>query len=216
VAQRIGVIGGTGPEGKGLAARFAKAGLEVQIGSRSRERGQEAAAEIRKLAGGRVGGGTNEDAVKGAEIILVTVPYGGMRETLAGLAAAIGDVVLVSAVVPLQFSRTRVATLDVAEGSAAEEAQMVLPQARVVGAFQNLSASHLIDIEHPLDGDVVVCSDHLDALRAVIELADRLPGVRGVNGGPLPNSRYVEGLTALLLNINRIHKVETHIKILGL
>jgi hypothetical protein len=93
---------------------------------------------------------------------------------------------------------------------------MILPQARVVGAFQNLSASHLLDLDHDLDGDVIVCSDHIDALRETIELANSLPGVRGVNGGPLANSKYVEEITALLLNINRIHKAETHIKIAGL
>ena len=93
---------------------------------------------------------------------------------------------------------------------------MLLPAAKVVGAFQNLSASHLLDLEHAIDGDVIVCSDHLDALRETIEIADMIPGVRGINAGPLANSRYVEEITALLLNINRIHKAETHIKIAGL
>jgi NADPH-dependent F420 reductase len=214
---RIGLIGGTGPEGKGLAARFAKAGLEVVVGSRSVERGKEAAAEVQRLAGGRVRGATNEDAIKGADIVLITVPYSGLRQTLTDLSPAIGDIILVSTVVPLDFStRIRVSMLDVPEGSAAQEAQVLLPQARVAGAFQNLSASHLLDIEHQLDGDVVVCSDHPDALRATVDLANAIPGVRGVNGGPLANSVFVEGITALLLNINRIHKAETHIKIAGL
>jgi NADPH-dependent F420 reductase len=216
VASRIGLIGGTGPEGRGLAARFARAGLEVQIGSRAQERGREAADEIKKLAGGKVRGGTNEEAIEGADILLVTVPYAGMRETLLSLASKIGDVIVVSAVVPLEFSRTRIAAINVPDGCAAQEAQMLLPQARVVGAFQNLSASHLLDIEHKLDGDVIVCADHLDALRATIELADMLPGIRGINGGPLANSKYVEEITALLLNINRLYKAETHIKIAGL
>ena len=216
MATRIGLIGGTGPEGKGLAARFARVGLEVCIGSRSQERGREAADEVRALAGGSVNGGANEDCVRGANIILVTVPYAAMRDTLTALSPAIGGGVVISAVVPLQFSKARIAALAVAGGSAAQEAQALLPQARVVGAFQNLSAGHLLDVEHDLDGDVIVCSDDQDALRETIALADMLPGVRGVNGGPLANSRYVEEITALLLNINRIHKAETHIKIAGL
>jgi NADPH-dependent F420 reductase len=216
VAKRIGLIGGTGPEGKGLAARFAKAGLDVCIGSRAAERGAEAADEIGKLAGRKVRGGTNEDAVRDAEIVLVTVPYAGMRDTLAGLAGQIGDRIVVSAVVPLQFSRTRISTLEVADGSAAEEAQLLLPMAKVVGAFHNLSASHLLDLNHPIDGDVLVCSDHIDGLRETIELAGLIDGARGVNAGPLASSRYIEDITALLLTINRIHKAETHVKISGI
>jgi NADPH-dependent F420 reductase len=216
VAKRIALIGGTGPEGKGLAARFARAGLEVVIGSRSSERGQEAAGEVKKLAGGNVSGAANADSLKGADVVLVTVPYSGLRATLTELSPYIGNLVLISAVVPLEFSKARIAAINVPDGSAAQEAQTLVPQARVVGAFQNLSASHLLDIDHELDGDVIVCSDHGDALREVIDLANLLPGARGVNGGPLANSKYVEEITALLLNINRIHKAETHIKIAGL
>jgi NADPH-dependent F420 reductase len=216
VSQRIGVVGGTGPEGKGLAARFARAGLAVYIGSRSAERGDEAAQEIAALTGKAVSGGTNEEAVHGADLVLLAVPYSGLRDTLTGLATHISDQIVVSTVVPLQFSRARVSVLEVPDGSAAEEAQALLPQARVAAAFHNLSAGHLIDIEHPIDGDVVVCGDEAGALQATIELANLIEGVRGVNGGPLANSRFVEDMTALLLNINRIHKAETHFKIVGI
>lgn len=216
MAKRIGLIGGTGPEGKGLAARFARAGIEVRIGSRSAERGAETAAEVSALSGGRVTGGTNAEAVRDVDIVVVTVPYAGMADTLRDLAEAIGSAVVVSAVVPLQFSRARVAAIHVPEGSAAEEAQKLLPAARVVGAFQNLSAGHLLDLDHAIDGDVIVCGDDAAAVRATIELAETIAGVRGVNGGPLANSHYVEEITALLLNINRLHKTETHVKIAGL
>jgi NADPH-dependent F420 reductase len=215
LAKRIGLIGGTGPEGKGLGARFARAGLEVIIGSRSAERGQEAASEVAMLSGGKVRGAANEDAVRQADIVLVTVPYSGMADTLGALVDAVGDKVVVSAVVPLQFSKARVAALDVADGSAAQEAQRILPRARVVGAFQNLSAHHLLDLGHPIDGDVLVCGDDREALDEVMALANLIEGARGVNCGPLANARYIEDITALLLNINRIHKTETHIKIAG-
>ena len=212
----IGLIGGTGPEGKGLAARFAHAGLEVFIGSRSAERGAAAAQEMEAVASGRIRGGANADAAKAGEVVVIAVPYGGMAETLQVLASDVREKVVISAVVPLLFSRARVATLDVAAGSAAQEAQSLLPGARVTAAFQSLPAAHLLDVGHPIDGDVIVCADDPDALRETIVLAELIEGVRGVNGGPLANARYVEELTALILNINRIHKAETHIKLVGL
>jgi NADPH-dependent F420 reductase len=216
VAKSIALIGGTGPEGKGLAARFARAGLDVCIGSRAAERGREAADEVAKISAKKVRGATNQDALKGAEMVLLTVPYSGLRDTVRDLAAEIGERILISAVVPLEFSRTRIAGLHVPDGSAAQEAQLLAPRAKVVGAFQNLAAGHLLDLDHEVDGDVIICSDEIDALRETIELAELIPGVRGVNGGPLANSHYVEEITALLLNLNRLHKAETHVKIAGL
>lgn len=217
MARSIALIGGTGPEGKGLAARFAKAGHEVIIGSRSAERGEEAARDIAALVpGADVRGTTNAEAVRACEIVVVTVPYSAQRDTLSSLAEDVGERIVVSTVVPLQFSRARVAMLEVDAGSAAEEAQSLLPRARLVGAFQNLSASHLLHVEAPVAGDVIVCSDDDEARRLIIALAGEIESIRGINGGPLANSRYVEGLTALLLNINRIHKAETHVQIVGI
>jgi 8-hydroxy-5-deazaflavin:NADPH oxidoreductase len=213
----IGFIGGTGPEGKGLALRFAIAGHEVIIGSRSAERGEEAAHEIAALLpGGEVGGATNAQAAQGSDIVVVTVPYAGQKDTLASLEGDIGERLVVCTVVPLQFSRTRIAMLDVEAGSAAEEAQSLLPRAKVVAAFHNLSASHLLDAGQPVEGDVVVCGDDSEAVAEVISLAGQVERIRGLQGGPLANSRYVEALTALLLNINRIHKAETHVQIVGI
>jgi NADPH-dependent F420 reductase len=208
------MIGGTGPEGKGLAARFARAGLEVIIGSRSAERGEAAAADVREQAGGTVRGAPNEDAAT-ADIVMVTLPYSGQAETLAGLREQIGGRIVVSTVVPMQFAAGKVTMLDLEDGSAAQEAQRILPDARVVGAFQNLAARKLFDVEHELDGDVIVCSDDKDALREVIWLAEQIPGLRGVNGGPLACSHFVEGITTLLVHINRNYKTESHVKIVG-
>src|SRR4051812_7712251 len=143
MAETIAIIGGTGPEGKGLAARFAKAGLSVIIGSRSAERGEEAAKEIREAAGGSVSGAANADAALSADTILITVPYSGLGDTLPPLAAAIGAKIVVSTVVPLEFSGGRASMMQVDAGSAAEEIAGLLPEARVVGAFQNLAAHKL-------------------------------------------------------------------------
>ena len=216
MAEKIGFIGGTGPEGKGLAARFAAAGLDVVIGSRSVERGQEAADEVGALVERMVSGATNEDAARGADLIVLTVPYTGLADTLSSLADAVGNKILVSAVVPLQFSRGRVSMLHIDDGSASEEAQRLLPEARVVGAFHNLSARHLLDLSHDVEGDVVVCGDDPGAVEEVQRLSEKIQGLRGVNGGPLSSSHFIEGVTALLLNINRIHKAEAHIQIVGI
>jgi len=208
------MIGGTGPEGKGLAARFARAGLAVIVGSRSAERGAEAAEEVRNQAGGNVRGATNAEAAQ-ADLVMVTLPYLGQAETLAGLRERIGNRIVVSTVVPMQFAAGKVTMLDLEDGSAAQEAQRILPEARVVGAFQNLAARKLFDVDHELDSDVIVCSDDKEALREVIWLAEQIPGLRGVNGGPLACSRYVEGITALLVHVNRNYKTESHVKIVG-
>ncbi len=215
MAKTIGIIGGTGPEGKGLAARFARAGMEVLIGSRSVERGEEAATDVRERAGGNVLGATNAFAAKSAEIVVVTLPYAGQAETLAALQDDIGNRIVVSTVVPMQFSPGKVEMLRLEDGSAAQEAQRLLPEARVVGAYQNLAARKLFDVEHDLEGDVIVCSDDKEALREIIWLTEQIPGLRGVNGGPLAASHYVEGITTLLVHINRNYKTETSVRIVG-
>jgi NADPH-dependent F420 reductase len=215
LAKTIGIIGGTGPEGKGLAARFAQAGMEVLIGSRSAERGEEAAQDVRESSGGAVKGATNADAVRAADIVVITVPYSGQADTLTGLREDIGNRIVVSTVVPMSFAAGKVEMLDVAEGSAAQEAQRLLPDARVVGAYQNLAAKKLFDLEHALEGDVIVCSDDKEALREVIWLTEQVPNLRGINGGALATSRYVEGITTLLVHVNRNYKTETSIKIVG-
>jgi NADPH-dependent F420 reductase len=216
LANLIGIIGGTGPEGKGLAARFARAGYDVFLGSRDAERGAAAAAELSALTGKKLRGGTNADAARLGQVVILTVPYEGMSATVRDLTDQILDKILISTVAPLEFSRSGVRVRHVQDGSAGMEAQLVAPQARVVAAFQNLSASHLIDLDHAVEGDVIVCSDHFEATREVIELAGEIPGVRGINGGPLANAVLVESMTALLINLNRLHKAETQIRIAGL
>jgi 8-hydroxy-5-deazaflavin:NADPH oxidoreductase len=186
------------------------------IGSRTLERGRAAAEEISLASGSRVEGGSNADAARAADIGVVTVPYDGMRDTLMALEPDLRDKIVVCAVGPLKFSRVRINAVDVPAGSAAEEAQAVLPNSRVTAAFHNLPASHLLAVDRPIDGDVVVCADDDGALQETLALAERIEGVRGVRGGPLANSRFVEHLTALILNVNRIYKAEAHVKFIGL
>jgi NADPH-dependent F420 reductase len=216
VAQTIGFIGGTGPEGKGLAARFALAGMNVIIGSRSTERGQEAANDVLSVSGGSVRGATNEETARESDILVVTVPYTGLADTLGALVEPIGEKIVISAVVPLQFAKGRVTMLSVEEGSASEQAQRILPQAKVVGAYHNLAAGHLIEVDHAMEGDVLICGDDADAVRQVIWLSEQIRDLRGVNCGPLSSSHYIEGVTALLININRNYKRESGVKIVGI
>lgn len=216
--MRLAFVGGTGPEGLGLAIRFAAAGHHVAIGSRSRERGEEAAAAVAAaVPGASASGGANADAVAGADAVFLTFPYAGQAPTLAALAHALDGAIVCDVVAPLEFVRgTGAVALAVDGGSAAEEAAAALPRARVVSAFQNMSAEKLMDLAQPVEADVLVCGDDRGAKDAVIALAGEIAGVRGVDGGALSNSRYVEMLTALLINLNRVHKAQTSIRIAGL
>ena len=213
----IGFIGGTGPEGKGLALRFAMAGEVVAIGSRDAQRAQDAADEVAALADGlRVSGGLNEDVAVESEVVFIAVPYSGHRPTLESLRDALEGKLVVDVVAPLRFSRGVASAIEVEEGSAAQQAQIIVPNSKVVGAFHNLSAEDLMRPDATIDSDVIVCADDAEAKRQVMELAETIEAVRAVDGGGLQNSRYVEELTALLININRIYKAHSTIKIVGI
>ena len=213
----IGFLGGTGPEGRGLALRFAMAGESVMIGSRDAGRASGAAASVTAIRPGLpVTGGLNEQVASESDVIFVAVPYSGHRPTLDSLRDALEGKLIVDVVAPLAFSRGVASAVTPDAGSAAEEAQQILANCPVVGAFHNLSAEELLEPDTVVDADVVVCSDDPVARKKVIEMAELIAGVRGVDGGGLANSRYVENLTALLININRIYKAHSTIKIVGI
>ena len=213
----IGFIGGTGPEGKGLALRFAMAGEKVAIGSRDSQRAQEAADEVGKLHDGlSVSGGLNEQVAEQSDIIFIAVPYSGHRPTLESLRDRLNGKLVVDVVAPLRFSRGVASAVEVEEGSAAQQAQILLPNSTVVGSFHNLSAEDLMQPDVDIESDVIVCADDTGAKSRIMELAETINSVRAVDGGGLQNSRYVEELTALLININRIYKAHSTIKIVGI
>ncbi len=214
--MNLSFIGGTGPEGKGLAYRFALAGHELVIGSRSRERGEAAAREIaERVPNSTVRGADNADAAREGTIVVLTVPFAAQADTLPALREALDGKIVVSTAVPLSFEGGKPAMLPVAEGSAAEQAQALLPGARVVGAFHNLGAAKLWEGDAPLEQDVIVCADDADAKREISSLAEQIRGVRVVDGGPLASSRYVEGITVLLVNVNRRYKSLAGVRIVG-
>ena len=213
----IGFLGGTGPEGRGLALRFALAGEEVMVGSREVAKAEEAARRIEdraSIAGVRAV--TNARVAQESDVVFVTVPFEAQASLLEPLAPALAGKVVVSTVASLAFDQGRATAMPVPEGSAAAQAQRLLPESQVVAAFQNVSAMDLWAPDRRLEGDVVVCSDYESAKKGVMALAERIPNLRAVDGGALVNARYVEGVTALLLNINRIYKARTMIRIVGL
>jgi NADPH-dependent F420 reductase len=219
----IAVLGGTGPQGRGLARRFAATGLEVVIGSRSEERATEAAEEIagetQVAEGGevRLRGADNAAAAQAADVVIVAVPWDGHGELLRSLADVLAGKVVVDCVNPLSFDKRGAHAAPVEEGSAAEQAAALLPDSRVVGAFHNLSAVLLDDPEvESIESDTLVMGDDREATDLVQALADRIPGMRGLFGGKLRNSHQVEALTANIISLNRRYKVHAGIRVTGL
>jgi hypothetical protein len=216
-AMKIGIVGGTGPQGKGLAYRFALAGHEVVVGSRTLERAQAAAAEIAARAPAlSVRAATNDVVVREDALIVLSIPFDGQAGALPAFASAVAGKVVVVTDVALTFEGGKPALAAVPEGSATEQAQALLPEAKVVGAFQNLGAAKLWEGDVSLDQDVLVCADDAGAKRQVMALAEEIRGVRAVDGGPLAASRYVEGITVLLIGINRRYKTLAGVRVVGL
>jgi NADPH-dependent F420 reductase len=214
---RIAIVGGTGPQGRALAYRFARAGHDVVIGSRAADRAQAVAAQIAERGIATVTGRDNASAAAGAEVVVLAVPYEGHRELVESLAPGLSGKVVVSCVNPLDFDTFGAYALDVPEGSAAEQAAALVPDARVVAAFHHLSAPTMWRREGYLDDeDVLVCGDDAEAKDAVIELAAAVTGHPGIDAGRLRLSRYLEALTAVLVSINKRYKVRSGIKISGL
>jgi NADPH-dependent F420 reductase len=212
----VAVLGGTGPQGRGLARRFADAGLPVVIGSRSAERAEATAEELASATGGQVTGRDNEGAATEGDIVIVAVPWDGHGELLEGLAGVLAGKIVVDCVNPLGFDKQGAYVLEVEEGSAAQQAAALLPDATVVAAFHNVSAVKLEDPEvTKVDTDVLVLgeSEDREAYERVQDLAGVIPGVRGVYGGRLRNAAQVEALTANLFSVNRRYKAHAGIRI---
>ena len=213
----IGFLGGTGPEGRGLAVRLALAGEAVIIGSRDAVRAVAAAEEVAGLAPGAiVEGGLNEEAAARADVVFVVVPYAAQRSTIEPLAGHLAGKVVVGVTVPLRFGKGGASIEPVPDGSAALEIEALLPGSRVAAAFQTISAHDLLDPNKKVDSDVVVCSNDEDARAQVMELSGRIAGIRAVDGGGLVNAAYVEGMTALILNLNRRYKTRAAFRITGI
>ena len=211
----IGILGGTGDQGRGLARRFALAGHQVLIGSRSAERAAAAAQQL----GHGVRGLANAAAAREADVVIAAVPWEGHGELLAALAGELAGKIVVDCVNPMGFDKRGAYALTAAEGgpaegSAAEQAAALLPGSRVVAAFHHVSAVLLLDPEvDTMDLDVLVLGDDREATDLVQALAARIPGVRGVYAGRLRNCGQIEALTANLVSINRRYKAHAGLRI---
>lgn len=213
---KIAFVGGTGPEGLGLAMRFAKAGHAVFIGSRTEDRAAEAVAKVQAaLPEAEIYGGFNTEGAEKADFVFLTVPADAHQATLEELSEVIGDKIIVDVVVPMVFDREGPRAIEVEEGSAAQQARALAPKAKVISAFHHLDGSQLQNIGKPMQGDVIVCGDHKGAKKKVMDLAEQIEYVRALDGGPLVNSRYAEQFTVLLIHLNKIYKAHAGVRIVG-
>lgn len=204
------MLGGTGPQGKGLAYRLAKAGQKVIIGSRAADRARTAAEEL----GHGVEGADNAECARRSDVVIVAVPWEGHGDTLAALREDLAGKLVVDCVNPLGFDKKGAYALKPEEGSAAEQAAALLPGSRVTAAFHHLSAVLLQDeaIEE-IDTDVMVLGEERADVETVQALAGRIPGMRGVFAGRLRNAHQVESLVANLISVNRRYKAHAGLRV---
>lgn len=208
---RIGLLGGTGPLGRGLGLRLALAGHSVVLGSRSAERAAEQAAELKEVAGDAdLGGAGNTDVAQACEVCFLTLPYDGLADTLREVAPALAGKLVVSTVNPLSFTGGPHWERPAA-GSAAEECRDLLPGARLTAAFHTVSAPKLLNPDVPLEGDVPVCGDDREDRAAVVAFAGQIAGLRGLHAGPLRHSAALEALTAMVISMNKLYRTSAGI-----
>lgn len=217
--ERIAIIGGAGDLGFGLALRWAKTGCEIVIGSRDEAKAAEAAAKVKESVGGSVTGAANAEATKGAGLVVLTVPFAAQSAILKSIKGSLDDCILVDATVPLATAvggkPTRL--LNVWEGSAAEAARALVPaQIPVLAAFHNISASVLQDMDHAATCDILVCGDDKPAKEKLCALIEKIEDLRALDAGPLEMARIVEGITPLLISLNRRYKTHSGIRITGI
>ncbi len=214
-ANPLGFVGGTGPQGRGLALRFVQAGHPVLIGSRSPEKAKEAVASL-DVDGLDIHGVTNAQACRDARIVFVTLPYQAQRETLEGLAEAIGEKIVVNCVNAVDFDERGPLPGHVEGGSAAEECARLLPRARIVSAFHDVSARRLLRGDEPITVDALICGDDEDAKREIAHLVSEIPGMYSVDCGALRLSGPIEHMTPVLLSINRRYRIHAGLRIDGI
>ena len=206
----VGVLGGTGDQGRGLAYRLAKAGQQVVIGSRTAERAEASAAEL----GLGVRGADNATTARESDIVIVAVPWDGHAATLSALREELAGKIVVDCVNPLGFDKQGAYALKPEEGSAAQQAAALLPDSRVTAAFHHLSAVLLQDESvAEIDTDVMVLGEERAATDVVQALASRIPGMRGIFAGRLRNAHQVESLVANLISVNRRYKAHAGLRI---
>ena len=216
-SSQVGVLGGTGPAGRGLATRMAAAGLEVIVGSREPGRAEEAANAVREAVAGdaAVRGATNAEAAT-ADLVVVATPWDGAVATAHDLQDALAGKVVISMVNAIARVGREFQALIPVRGSLAATLQAELPRSHVTAAFHHLPAGDLLDLSRSLSADVLVCAADEAAAATTIGLVNRIEGLRGLHAGSLASANAVEALTAVLLNVNRRYKAHASIRLSGL
>lgn len=213
----LGLLGGTGPHGRGLATRFAAAGHRVLVGSRDRSRAEEVVEGLRPaLPRARLAAGDNTEVAERADLVFVTVPHDAQHLLLPPVRAALAGKVVVSCANPMRVDERGPLPVRVRDGSAAEECQRLLPAARVVSAFQNVSAVVLRHLDRTLECDVLLCGDDPSATTVVADLVRTVPGLSPLEAGPLRLSGPIEDFTAVLVSVNRRYRVHAGVRLTGL
>lgn len=215
--MRVGILGGTGPAGSGLGARLASCGFEVVIGSRSEDRAADVCKSILEKWPGRdlsLSGGDNSKAAA-ADLVIVATPW----DAAASTAGAVGDLLDGKVIISMANALARVGNefqpLITPRGSIAGAVQERVGGARVAAAFHHFAARSLADLDTQLDGDVLICSDHAEATRATLELVGAIPGLRGLDAGPLASAGTLEGFVAILVEVNRRYKARAALRLTG-
>jgi hypothetical protein len=216
--KEIGVLGATGPAGRGLAARLASIGHDVVAGSRDRAKSAKTVASLEERWGGRVATlrpGTNADAASAPGLVVLATTWEAAVPTAAAHASALAGKMVVSMANGLERVDDEFRAVLPDEGSLAEAVQAVAPEARVVAAFQHVPAAALLALDRPLEGDVIVCGDDREASAAVRELVEEIPELRAFDGGSLANSVGIEAFAALLLTVNVRHHGKGALRLMG-
>lgn len=216
--MKIGVLGATGPAGQAVSVQFAGVGHDVLVGSRALERAEETVAAVHERWPGRnlALQPADNDTASSADLVVVATPWEGVLSTVGGLADKLSGKIVVSMANALTRWGKDMVPLLPPTGSVTVAVARVIPGSRVVGAFHHLPAGPWSDLDHPMDADVLVCSDDRAAASDVIALIDSLPGLRGVDAGSLASALAIEALTPALLEVNRRYKTHAAIRLTGL
>ncbi len=216
--MRIGILGGTGPAGSAVALRLASVGIDVVIGSRSAERAADICKQLTDQWPDRalpLEGGDNAIAAS-MELVIVATPWDAASSTAASVASHLGDKVVISMANAVAKVGDHLEPLTLSRGSVAQGVQAAVPEALVAATFHHLPARALADIDNALDADVLVCSDHARATEESIALIGKIPGLRGLDAGPLANATPIETFTTVLLHLNRRYKTRTAPRFTGI
>ncbi len=211
----VGIVGGTGPAGQGVARRLAAGGHDVVLGSREASRAAEVAATLTVPGGGTISGSDNEEAAR-ADVVVIATPWDSAVATVRALREVLQGKVVISMVNALQREGKELVPLYPPRGSMAAQIEAASPGAFVVGAFHHLPAAEMGDLDSGLEADVVLFGDDSDALSRVNSLVNDMPGLRGVIAGSMSLAAPVESFTAVCISINIRHKVHSYVKLAGL